>query len=397
MSAPSARAALDAARRVFAGSGQHTAPEFWQAAQDVLQHTIERPELSGQALIAEVRRLGLITLTDAHALVALSSWADVSTGLAVTESERILVREAWMALEHAVPEVPLWSSGTTGVPSGGVPSGGMPSGGMPPTVTPRAPGPPAGTPPVGSPPGGTPLAGTSSAASYAPGALRAPRDPAVGATAMPSGAGPAKAVVSPDAAIPTPASEWRRRLWWGVAVLMVLAVPLGALGWWFMVGKPERDFRAAVAAYQSGAHDMAQAAFAQLAIDHPEDARPLIYLGRLTREAGDLARARTFLTNAVRLAPESAIAARELGSVMLADGQPEIARRFYVRAVQLDPADRTAQGFLGCALARLGRFEEAERWAQRAGAGDWQRCLPAVPFAPTTQPAPSPSMPSARP
>ena len=111
----------------------------------------------------------------------------------------------------------------------------------------------------------------------------------------------------------------------------------------------------------------------------------------MSREDGDLPRARRLLTASVRLAPNSALASRELASVMLADGQPEIARRFYVRALQLDPADRVAQGFLGCALFRLNRFDEARRWTDRAGPGDWSRCVAPTPLAmPNMLPAPMP-------
>lgn len=104
MTPHSARAALDAARGVFAASDRYTAPELWHSAQGVLQGVIGRPELTGQALVTEVRQLGLINLADAHALVALAAWADRSTGLAENEAERILVREAWMALSMPFPK-----------------------------------------------------------------------------------------------------------------------------------------------------------------------------------------------------------------------------------------------------------------------------------------------------
>ncbi|WP_337169602.1 hypothetical protein [Gemmatimonas aurantiaca] len=363
MSTSSARAALDAARRVFAASNSHTAPELWQAAQGVLQLAIGRSELTGQALISEVRRLGLINLADAHALVALSSWADQSTGLAENEAERILVREAWMALEHAIPEAPLSSyAAPSSVPSS-APAGTPPSPYAPPSA--HQPWAPPGTP-VGA-------SGVGAASAAAGNASQAE---------FRGGAGGA------DAGEVVPAGRGRRRLALIVGGAVLLAAVGGGAAWWFLQGKPERDFRDAVAAYQRGAHEVARSSFARLAMEHPDDARPLIYLGRITREDGDLARARTFLTNAVRLAPGSAIAARELASIMLADGQPEIARRFYVRAVELDPTDRTAQGFLGCALVRLARFDEAQRWIQRAGPGEWQGCLAAVPMMPMSPAAP---------
>lgn len=310
-----------------------------------------RPELTGQALVSEVRRLGLITLSDAHALVALSDWSDRSSGAATTEAERLIVREAWMALDHAVPSAP---------------------------------------PPSFAPPAASPYA-PPAAPDYAPPAAPQYAPPAASASPTPRSYSPPPA---PDAAPahmdvdPPATSSHRRRLYLGLGALLLVAVCVAGGVWWYVRGRAERALNDGVAAYQRGAREVARAAFVQAAQSDPGDARPLVYLGRIAREEGDLARARRFLTNAVRLAPQSSIAARELASLMLADGQPEIARRFYVRAIQLDPADRTAQGFLGCALVRLQRVDEARRWLERAGPGDWQQCNPPMlpPGAPMAPP-----------
>jgi tetratricopeptide (TPR) repeat protein len=175
-----------------------------------------------------------------------------------------------------------------------------------------------------------------------------------------------------------------------IAVLVIGA--LSAIGWWVLSQRSDRAYREGVAAYGRGARDVARTAFAQAAQQHPDEAGPLVFLGRMSREEGDLPRARRFLTTAVRRAPNSALATRELASVMLADGQPEIARRFYVRALSLAPTDRVAQGFLGCALFRLNRLDEARRWTSRAGPGDWSRCVAPTPLAMPT-PMPTPMLP----
>jgi tetratricopeptide (TPR) repeat protein len=329
----SARAALDAARGVFAPGQPTPAPALWQAAQQVLQLVLGRPELTGHALVGEARRLGVLTLSDAHALVGLSSWADRSEAPAADEAERLLVRESWMALEHAVPDVP-------------------------PQVAPPRPPP--------------------------------PRRPAQDTTFAPP-----RAQAQADALPNDTAVAPRHRRGPLLAALVALVVAGSAGGLWWYTGRADRLYRDGVEAFQRGAREVARTTFVQMAQQHPDDARPLVYLGRLSREDGDLARSRRFLTSAVRLAPGSAIAARELAGVMLADGQPEIARRFYVRAIELDPTDRMAQGFLGCALARLQRVDEARRWIDRAGPGDWQRCLPPTPLLPpgALPPAVPPALP----
>lgn len=372
------RAALDAARVVFGTPEVATAPALWSAAQQVLQLVLGRPELTGQALVGEVRRLGLITLSDAHALVALSTWADRSGAAASNEAERIIVREAWMALDHAVPSAPAAESG-------------YPAGKAAGHAPPAAPAAPA------APPGASSYARPAAPSTFAPPSSRPdsrqwsppppPASPAFAGAADPPSVGGGSAVPEAPASYePAPAgSSHRRRLYLGIGALLALVVLIGAAAWWYTGGRAARVYEDGVAAYQRGAREVARGAFVQAAQLDPDDARPLIYLGRITREEGDLPRARRFLTNAVRLAPNSAVAARELASLMLADNQPEIARRFYVRAIELDPSDRTAQGFLGCALFRLQRFDEARRWSERAGPGDWQRCVP-----PTPMPAPMP-------
>ena len=319
------RAALDAARVVFSSADGATAPVLWGAAQQLLQAVLGRPELTGQALIGEVRRVGLITLSDAHALVALNTWADRASAPAANEAERMTVREAWMALDHA---------------------GSGPS----------------------SPPPSTTAAATEPRSGQDE---RRAGEPGVRADASAAWASPEMA--------PARVSH-RRRLYFGLAGLVTLLVVMAGGAWWYAAGRAGRLYDDGVAAYQRGAREVARGAFVQAAQLDPDDARPLIYLGRLTREEGDLSRARRFLTSAVRLAPTSSVAARELASVMLADNQPEIARRFYVRAIELDPTDRAAQGFLGCALFRLQRYDEARRWSERAGPGDWQRCIPPMPM-----------------
>lgn len=302
------RAALDAARVVFSTDQAATAAALWSAAQHLLQQVIMRPELTGQALVGEVRRLGRITLTDAHALVALAAWADRATGVASNEAERLIVREAWMALDHAASHA---AHGEATVP--------LPS-----------------VPPV-----------LAAADRIRP--------------------------VPDDTSTPAPSSH-RRRLFVGVGALVLLLVALGGGSWWWFAGRAGRALDRGVEAYQRGAREVARVAFAESAQRDPNDARPLVYLGRMSREDGDLARARRLLTTAVRVAPGAAVANRELASLMLADGQPELARRFYVRALEIDPTDRGAQGFLGCALAKLNRNDEARRWFERAGPGDWQPC-----------------------
>ena len=322
------RAALNAARFVLSHQSTSPAPAVWAGAQRVLQAVTARPELSGQALIGEARRRGALTLTEAHGLVALVTWADGSDRPAESESERTLLREAWLALEHAVD---LHRSAAFAAPLRTI-ANDMPAFGD-----------------------------------------VSPADPK---TAM-SSASTLSAAFASDGVDARTAPRWLSAR--GIMIALLVVSVLTALGWLVLSQRSDRVYREGVAAYARGARGVARTAFAKVARQHPDDAGPLIFLGRMSREDGDLPRARRFLTTAVRLAPNSALATRELASAMLADGQPEIARRFYVRALRLDPTDRVAQGFLGCALFRLRRFDEARRWTDRAGPGDWSRCVAPTP------------------
>ena len=317
-----ARAALNAARFVLSPESSTPAPGVWAGAQQVLRAVTARAELSGQALIGEARRMGALTLTDAHALVALLTWSDAADRPAESESERTLLREALMALEHAVD----------------MNRSVAPEATLRPTVS--------DMPAIGYP----------------------PRTDQSSATASSSN-------TSDFTATSDRSSTTRWLSPRGIVVALLVVAALSAIGWWVLAQRSDRAYRDGVAAYGRGAREVARTAFAQAAQQQPGDAGPLVFLGRMSREDGDLPRARRFLTTAVRIAPNSALASRELGSVMLADGQPELARRFYVRALELDPTDRVAQGFLGCALFRLGRLDEARRWTDRAGPGDWSRCI----------------------
>ena len=94
---------------------------------------------------------------------------------------------------------------------------------------------------------------------------------------------------------------------------------------------------------------------------------------------------------AVKLAPDNSVALRELGLYLFSAGNYDLSRRFLVRAVQADTGDRMAMGYLGCAMIRLGRPTEGQVWLNRAGQGDWSRCV--MTGAPVPGQAMTPGMP----
>jgi hypothetical protein len=416
-SAAASRAALDAAREVFrsmAAAGDlsrapaavsgaepstpaRRAQSAWRAAEEILRLVTGRPELEGQALVGEARRLDRLTLGDAHVLVALHGWMERQTtpGLggthdaaAPTDAERTVAREALLALEHAVATV---QRDSTRAAAGDATSDFAVSGTRR-SASFAPPGP--SVPPPVSPPYAPSASGAPGGGSVPSGA-NAARDPFGSASASHGGAAAAPAY---DVLDPEPR---RRPTYTSPAFLLgalVLLLLVGAGAWYLINGRSSDAYAEGTAAYARGAREAASLAFARAATDDATDARPLIFLGRIAREEGDLPRARRFLDRAVRLAPNSAVAQREMASAMLAEGNPELARRFYVRALEIDPTDRLSQGFLACALHRLGRFDDASRFVQRAGPGEWSPCLstPALPAVPGGM-MPNGSMPGAPP
>jgi tetratricopeptide (TPR) repeat protein len=397
------RAALDAAREVFrsmttagdltgapaALSGTDlTTPAgralaSWHAAEAILRHVTGRADLGGQALVGEARRLDRLTLGDAHVLVALHGWMErqTSPGAALghqaappPDAERTVAREALLALEHAVATVQRDSARTAGESTADFAVNG------------------ARRSPSFAPPGSA--LPPSAAASYgAPAASYGAPAASAGAAASAAGSATSRdrfASASRDASPPYDAVEppvRARRSYRSPAFLigaLALLLLVGAGAWSLVNTRAGGAYAEGTEAYSRGAREAASLAFARAATDDPDDPRPLIFLARISREEGDLPRARRFLDRAVRLAPNSAVAQREMASTMLAEGNPELARRFYVRALEIDPTDRLSQGFLACALHRLGRFEDAGRFAQRAGPGEWSPCLstPAMPAVP---------------
>ncbi len=327
-----ARVAIEAARAVFTPVINATAVDapapraiaMWRAAESVLAAVTQRADLNGQALVREASRLQRLSLEGAHALIALLGWQEQTQESTHVEST---VAGAPSDTERRLATDALQTL-------------------------------------------------EFAVADHA-------RQPSVSTVSASSVKAPA--LVAPSAAWESVAtSERRLSRSPGVLLALLAVVLLGSAGAWYVYGSKHKStaFDDGVAAYQRGSRETARIAFAKAAQEQPDDMRPLVYLGRIARDDGNSLAARRYLEAAVRVAPTSALANRELAGALLADGTPDIARRFYVRALQLDPTDRVAQGFLACAFVRLGRLEESKRWADRAGTGDWSSCVNDAPRSP---------------
>ena len=304
----SALAALDVARPIIArldpARNQEDLAadilESWTGVETALRSLVGGSALSGQPLITDLRARQLLTLDQAHALLAFLAARDraQNSSYRPTGQDTAAAREAFQKLE-----------------------GGLVSGVAATVASPGA----------GAPPAATPVAADVT-----------PRD-----------------------------RRYSLKLLISLATVIVIAAVL--VGWYLFREKP---YDKGVAFYQQGAVVAARDQFGKAIQKDPKNARAHMFLGRIAREQRDYPSAQQHLAEAVRLAPQSSEAQREMAGLMLAIGNNELARRFYVRAVQLNPNDRAAQGFLGCSLIRLGRFEEGMRFITRAGTGPWGACVP---------------------
>ncbi len=363
------RAALDAARVVFDHAESAMPTHVWSAAQRLLRTVLMRPELGGHALVVEARSREVITSSDADALVALNALADRADGPVTSEADSHILRTSWMAIDHAAAtQIAVLRAQAAAATALGAP---------PQPVSSFA-------PPAAGAAAGLASGSARSASAWSPPPAPAARSFANSLPGTVESVAPASKVdLSPGGPFTVKAKiPARPRRTLVIALVLLTLLIIVAAVWFTTRGRSDANYTEGVAAYSRGAREVARTAFARAAQQAPTDARPLIFLGRLAREEGDMPGARRFLDAAVRVEPSNALAARELAAALLADRQPELARRFYVRALQLDPTDRVAQGFLGCALLQLRRVEEAQRWFTRAGPGDWSACVPPTPSLP---------------
>ncbi len=352
VSADRAREAWKGAQTVFATwragaaapAGPQPLQEAWGAVASVLQALA--PDVAAgdaKALVGALRHEGLCTLDEAHSLIDLHAAAmrETEGQHAVSDMHRQMVIRASHILERVLTQV----------------DGSVSSASLQEEYSRASARVPAADIPVDR---------TAHAASDTESARRTSSGTPMDAPRMPSPTPPSSRTARGTGALKS------SRFVVGLVVACLVCAGLAALLFArAMSGDPMQE---GIEAYQAGQRVVARLAFERALSDDPSDARPLIYLGRLSREEGDLATARRLLEQAVQRAPDNALTHRELGSALLADGQPELARRFYVRALSINPNDRLAQGYLGCSLARLGRVDEARRWLDRAGPGDWMAC-----------------------
>src|SRR5438105_14936767 len=183
---------------------------------------------------------------------------------------------------------------------------------------------------------------------------------------------------------------WVKAIIAGVALLLVVGLGIAAYsqGWF---GNRDDALQRGIDDYRRGQREAAVGEFTKASRDNPNDPMPHVYLSRMAREVGNMTIAGQEAQTAVKLGPENAVALRELGLYLFSAGNYDLSRRFLVRAVQADTGDRMAMGYLGCAMIRLGRPTEGQVWLNRAGQGDWSRCV--MTGAPVPGQAMTPGMP----
>jgi hypothetical protein len=162
-----------------------------------------------------------------------------------------------------------------------------------------------------------------------------------------------------------------------LAVVVLLVLGVGGLLAYQAYGNRNRNITAEGERHlAAGNRGAARQAFEDAAREHPRAARPHIFLGRMSRDEGDIRRATDELSRAIELEPGNSLAQREMGALQFLRGNYPLASSFYTRAIERNPEDRISMGWLACAQARMGRMDAAIRFFDRAGPGDWTACDP---------------------
>lgn len=344
-----ALAALNAARPIYArlnqvGSAEDVAADIidlWEAAGEAMRALLGGSSLSGQALVRELRQRNGLSHQEANAVV---SFLDARSRMddpkyRPTGDDIAVSRAGFDQLEQAIQ--------ATGRPAQ-------------PVAAPAWSG-------AVAPPPAPPFAPHVATGGAAPGAAMHHM------YATPAAAGDAHV-----SSIGSPARRFSPLGWVGLALAVLAAILLAAFALTRVTGRDGASLTTGISLMQSGRREAARADFQRVASDNPNDARPHIFLARLAREERDNNTARRELEIAIRLDPRSTQAMREMGLLLLSEGNYELARRFFVRAITTTPSDTASQGYLGCALLRLGRIEEGRRFMARAGSGSWSTCTAVV-------------------
>jgi tetratricopeptide (TPR) repeat protein len=131
-------------------------------------------------------------------------------------------------------------------------------------------------------------------------------------------------------------------------------------------GAALRKLAEAMRLQQAGSLDAAEAVYAALLREHPDDPTALINAGVLAVSRGDAAQAIDRLARALRHLPRNAIAHNNLGFAHLQAGDPAEALKALEAAVALQPDYAQAHNNRGIALTQLGRSDEAIAAFERA-------------------------------
>ena len=105
--------------------------------------------------------------------------------------------------------------------------------------------------------------------------------------------------------------------------------------------------------------EAAETCFREAAMQAPEEARWLYYLGHLRREAGDLSEAAALFNAVLRLRPDDVAALVWLGEVRLAQDRPVSARPFFEQALALRSDSLAARYGLGRAALLAEDYQRA--------------------------------------
>ncbi|MEO8000058.1 MAG: hypothetical protein ABI852_21585, partial [Gemmatimonadaceae bacterium] len=269
------------------------ASDAWKNTEILLRLKTSRPDLAGQALLTEARRVDALDMDGTHALVAMREWVErtLAPGSAAqmltlppTDAEREVAGNALAALDRAMGVSPVASVSESGAASTFAnPIPVQPSSGPPSQWAPQA------------TPDDTQNAPRYSAPENPWSPARGPQLPPNRPRTMPENTVEgtldqmaADAARNTNASYSDSAPKIRSVSVSSGLIMFVLflVVAIGGAGAWYMLrGRSQSsNTQAGVDAYTRGSKEAARIALVKAVDQNPQDVRALTFLGRVSRE-----------------------------------------------------------------------------------------------------------------
>lgn len=158
----------------------------------------------------------------------------------------------------------------------------------------------------------------------------------------------------------------RHRSTWFVTLILLVCLPMAAAADQSQAQALDREFKAAVAQFDSGQYAEAAARLERIVRQVPENFEVHELLGLVYSGESEDAKANPHFEKAVRLKPGSAAARTNLAANLSRLGKHDLAEAQFKRAVEIEPRNFDANHNLGESYVRTGKVAKATPFLEQA-------------------------------